>query len=282
MNIKKVAVIGAGVMGSGIAQVFAMAGFDVVIYDIKTMACERAIKSVKKSLDKFLKKNVITKTAYKHITNRISTTTNIEDLADADFVIEAATENIDIKKEIFKKLDLILRKDVVIATNTSAISIKKLASVTKRPSKIIGMHFMNPVPLIKGVEIIKSEKTDNKTEGLVVDLAIKLGKTVVRSNDVTGFISNRVLMPMINEAVYALHDGVASKEDIDECMVSCLGFPMGPLAMADLIGLDTVRSILKVMYEGLDDPKFKPCPLINEMVRKGYLGRKSGRGFYEY
>jgi 3-hydroxybutyryl-CoA dehydrogenase len=282
MTIKTIGVIGAGIMGSGIAQVFASKGFNVILQDIKDEFCERGLSTIKKSLGKMLAKERISQEDHDKAISNITITTSIADLQSADFAVEAATENVDLKLEIFKKLDATLPKDAILATNTSSIPITKIADATSRPTKVIGMHFMNPVPIMKGVEIIRGKETDKDVEEVVVKLAKELGKTVVRSNDFPGFIANRILMPMINEAAYALHDGVAEKEDIDTCMIACCNFPMGPLALADLIGLDTVVAILNVIYDGFGDEKYKPCPLLLELVQAGSLGKKSGKGFYDY
>lgn len=281
-NIKTIGVVGAGQMGAGIAQVFAAAGFSVIMHDIKPEFCDRGLTTIKKSLGKFLEKGKITKDAHDAAMANIRTTTNIDDLSAAGFAIEAATENAGLKLEIFKKLDSVLPKDAILATNTSSISITKIASVTGRPERVIGMHFMNPVPVMKGVEVIRGLATGAEAEKIVAGLVETLGKTMVKSNDSPGFIANRVLMPMINEAAYALYEGVAEKGDIDNCMTACCNFPMGPLALADLIGLDTVLAILNVLHTELGDPKYRPCPLIRKYVDAGRLGRKSGRGFYDY
>lgn len=282
MTIKTVGVVGAGQMGAGIAQVFAAAGFNVVMQDIKQEFCDRGLKGITSSLEKAVAKGKLTEDERKNTIGRIKTTTKIEDLKSTDFVVEAATENVGLKLEIFKKLDEITSPNTILASNTSSISITKIAASTKRPAKVIGMHFMNPVPIMKGVEVIKGLSTDSESENVVAELIQKLGKTMVRSNDSAGFVANRILMPMINEAVYALNEGVASREDIDNCMTACCNFPMGPLALADLIGLDTVLAILNVLHTELGDPKYRPCPIIKRYVDAGWLGRKTGRGFYQY
>lgn len=282
MAIKTIGVIGAGQMGAGIAQVFAAKGFNVIMQDIKEEFCQKGLGTIKKSLDKMLEKQKISQAEHESTLANIRTTTKIEDMKNADFVVEAATEKVDLKLDIFKRLDSIVPKGVVLASNTSSISITKIAAATSRPEKVIGMHFMNPVPIIKGVEVIRSKSTDDETAKTVASLVEALGKVMVRSNDFAGFIANRVLMPMINEAAHALKDGVAEKEDIDNCMTACCNFPMGPLALADLIGLDTVQAILNVMYAEFKDPKYKPCKLIDEYVAAGQLGRKTKKGFYSY
>lgn len=282
MNIKTVGVVGAGQMGNGIAQVFAAFGFDVVMQDVSEEFCEKGFSVIKKSLDKMATKGKISEEDAKAAIGRIKTTTNVSDFSACDFVVEAATERVDLKLEIFKKLDEVLPAGAILASNTSSISITKIASATKRPDKVIGMHFMNPVPVMKGLEIIRGLPTSDETAKVVEELGTKVGKTVVRSNDFPGFIANRVLMPMINEGITALNEGVAAREDIDSCMKACCNFPMGPLELADLIGLDTVLAILNVLHTDIGDPKYRPSILLKKYVEAGWLGRKSGRGFYEY
>jgi len=281
-DIKKIGVVGAGTMGNGIAQVCAMAGYQVVMRDVTMEFAQRGLNTITKSLERLAKKGAISEEDKGAVLSRIQLTEKLEDLADVDFVVEAVTENIEVKEEVFKTLDSLCRPEVILASNTSSISITKLATFTNRPDQVIGMHFMNPVPVMKLIEVIKGLQTSQETTDLVVVLSEKLGKVPVVIQDSPGFVSNRVLMPMINEAIFALYEGVGSPEAIDTIMKLGANHPMGPLALADLIGLDTCLFILQVMYDSFGDPKYRPCPLLVKMVDAGYLGRKAGKGFYDY
>ncbi|KMY67274.1 3-hydroxybutyryl-CoA dehydrogenase [Desulfocarbo indianensis] len=282
MDVKTIGVIGAGQMGNGIAQVAAAAGFQVIMNDISQEFCERGLATIKNSLGRLVKKEKLSNEQLEAILGRIKLSTDMGDMAGADFAVEAATERVDLKLDIFRKLDGVCRPDVVLSSNTSSISITKIAGATKRPELIIGMHFMNPVPMMKLVEIIRGLATSDETHALTKDLALKMGKTPVPANDYPGFIANRILMPMINEAVFCLMEGVGEAKDIDEVMKLGMNHPMGPLALADLIGLDTCLAILEVLHQGIGDSKYRPCPLLRKYVDQGWLGRKSGRGFYQY
>lgn len=281
MSFNTVAVIGAGQMGQGIAQVFASAGFRVILHDIDKLAIDRGIATLERSLGKLEDKGLLAERPLA-IRERITGSTDFSVLAAAGLVVEAATENEELKHKIFSQLDKICSDKTILASNTSSISITRLAAVTSRPDKVIGLHFMNPVPLMKLVEVIKGLQTSNETYERMLEIVDRLNKSAVTSQDRPGFIVNRILMPMINEAVFTLYEGVANAEEIDEAMKLGAAHPMGPLALADLIGLDTCLSIMQVLHEGFSDSKYRPCPLLKQMVDAGYLGRKSGRGFYEY
>ena len=282
MLINILGIVGAGQMGSGIAQVAAASGLSVLMNDIKDEFLETGFSAIEKSLGRMVKKEKISPEDQEAILGRIEGTTSIDDLAKADFVVEAATEDENLKLRIFHDLDEFCKEEVILSSNTSSISITKIAGATRRPERVIGMHFMNPVPVMKLVEIIKGLATTDETYQVTKDLAVKLGKTPVPANDFPGFISNRILMPMINEAIYALFEGVGTVEDIDQVMKLGMNHPMGPLALADLVGLDTVLAILEVLHSGLGDDKYRPCPLLKKYVDAGWLGRKSDRGFYVY
>jgi 3-hydroxybutyryl-CoA dehydrogenase len=281
MDIKKIGIIGSGTMGTGIAQVAATSGFKVFLNDIEDEYLERALKIMDKSLSKLVEKGKVTEDK-DSILERIRITTCLADLRESDFVVEAVFEDLDVKTKVLKALDEVLAPEVVVASNTSSISITQLAALTERPEKFMGMHFMNPVPLMALVELIKGIATTQETYDVVKGLAEALGKVPVEANDYPGFIANRILIPMINEAVFALMEGVGTTEAIDQVMKLGMNHPMGPLALADLIGLDVCLDIMNVLYEGFKDSKYRPCPLLQKMVNAGYLGRKSGRGFYDY
>ncbi len=281
-DIKQVAVIGSGTMGNGIAQVFAQSGFGVILIDLSEEHLNRAVSTITGSMERLVKKERMSADDKDAALSRLATSTSLAQAKTAEVVVEAVTENLDVKSKIFGELESICGPETIFASNTSSLPITQLANTTSRADKFIGMHFMNPVPIMKLVEVIRGLATSQETYDLTAELSKRLGKTPVEVNDYPGFIANRILMPMINEAIYAHMEGVGTVEAIDEVMKLGMGHPMGPLFLADFIGLDVCLAILEVMHDGLGDPKYRPCPLLKKMVQAGYLGRKSGRGFYTY
>lgn len=282
MEIKNVAVIGGGTMGNGIAHVFAQYGLDTTLIETKQEFLDKAINTIKANLERQAKKGVISAEKVAQTIGNIKTTTNLDEAKNAQLVVEAVFENMAVKKEIFIKLDKICPPETIFASNTSSLPITAIAALTKRPAKVIGMHFMNPVPMMKLIELIRGIATSDETFEIIKNICLKIEKTPVEVNDYPAFVANRLLVPMINEAVYCVMEGVAKPEDIDTVMKLGMNHPMGPLTLADFIGLDVCLAVMEVLYEGYSDPKYRPCPLLRKMVQAGYLGRKTGRGFYVY
>ena len=281
-GINTIGVVGAGQMGSGIACVAAISGFNVILYDLTKELAEKGVAYINGVLSKDVAKGKMTQDEMQNVIQRVKAVSDFKEFANADFVVEAATENQDIKLKIFKDLGNVCQHEVILATNTSSIPIGRIAAATKRPDKVIGMHFMNPVPVMRLVEIIRALPTSQQTFEITWELSLKLGKTPAEAYDYPGFISNRILMPMINEAIYCLYEGVGTRESIDTVMKLGMNHPMGPLALADLIGLDTCLAIMETLYDGFKDSKYRPCPLLRRYVESGWLGRKTGKGFYDY
>ena len=280
--MRNIGIIGAGTMGNGIAHVSALSGFNTFLLDVNEEFLKRGLETIKGNFQRQVKKDKISQIEMETAIRKIKSTTDYSNLSVCDVVIEAATENQSVKEKIFTSMDSVCKEDSILATNTSSISITAIAEVTSRPGKVIGMHFMNPVPIMKLVEVVRGQKTDEDTINKILELSKEMGKRPVECNDSPGFVTNRILMPMINEAVYCLMEGVATKEAIDEIMQLGMAHPMGPLTLADLIGLDVCQNILQILHQDLDDDKFIPCPLLAKMVREGSLGRKTGQGFYQY
>ncbi len=282
MTIKTIGVVGAGTMGNGIAQVFAQAGFTVTLIDVAQPMLDRARATIERSLAKFVEKGKLSAADRDATLGRLVTATTIDRLADADYIVEAIVENIDAKRELFSALDVMTRSEAILSSNTSSISITALGAATKRPDRVLGMHFMNPAPLMTLVEMIRGQATSSETMKIASDLCVTLGKTPIEAADYPGFIANRILMPMINEAIFAVMEGVGTPEAIDSVMKLGMNHPMGPLTLADFVGLDVCLAILNVLHDGFGDPKYRACPLLRRMVAAGHLGRKTGRGFYSY
>jgi 3-hydroxybutyryl-CoA dehydrogenase len=282
MDIHTIGVVGAGQMGAGIALVAAQSGASTILHTIRERVLERAVAQIEKDLDRFVKKGKVDEEAAKQIRGRIRTTLHLQEMEEADYIVETATEKFSVKQEIFEKLDEICARDIIFTTNTSTFSITKIAALTRRPEKVMGMHFMNPPPAMRLVELIRGLATCDETFAVVRDLTLRMGKSPVAARDYPGFLSSRLVFALINEAIHCLHEGVGTREDIDNTMKLGMNHPMGPLETADLVGLDTVLAILESMHEGFGDPKYRPCPLLRKYVEAGYLGRKSGKGFYDH